>query len=346
MERRDRVAILIPAYHPDEKLLQLLDELLPHMAHITVVDDGNGEAYRSFFLQIEQKGVRVIHHAVNLGKGRALKNGLNDILLQNIEGCLGVITADADGQHTPTDIVRMRDALCQESETLVMGGRRFSQMPARSRMGNTITKLVFRLATGLNLSDTQTGLRALPMSCLPDMLTVVGERYEYEINVLLHLANSEMQYKEIAIETVYFENNRNSHFRTFSDGIRVFGNVIRYGLSAGASLLMDYLFYIVLLAVQLFSPSICFVLARVGSAGFNYVCNRFFVFQKKNTGVQSMILYALLVTFGLVVGFFGVGFLVERGVHTILAKLMIDIPLFFFNFAMQRKFVFIDRVKK
>ena len=345
MEMRDRVVLLIPAYRPGDALLNLLEAMIPHAAHIVVVDDGNGVEYQAFFSQIEQKGVRVIHHAINMGKGRALKSGLNDILRQAIPHCLGVVTADADGQHTPNDIVRMMEALEQEPETFILGGRQFAQMPLRSRMGNTITRMVFRLTTGLTLSDTQTGLRALPYACLPDMLGIAGERYEYEMNVLLSLASSNIPYKEIEIETVYFENNRNSHFRTLHDGIRVFAPVLRYGVAAGASFFVDYALYIGLLAMKwaVLPPSVCFVLARAGSAGFNYCCNRFFVFRKKNTGVTSLVLYALLVMFGMLVGFFGIRFLDSIGVRSIAAKVIIDVVLFFFNFTMQRAFVFIDR---
>ena len=182
------VVILIPAYKPDEGMLALLNALIAQKryAGIVVVDDGSGSDYRPIFEAAEQmEGVVVVRHAVNQGKGRALKTGFNAIMNQWPEAA--VITADADGQHTPRDIARLADELdASDGKTIVLGKRGFGKgTPAKSLMGNTITRHVFALSTGKMIYDTQTGLRGIPASLLPEMMHIPGERYEYEMNMLL-----------------------------------------------------------------------------------------------------------------------------------------------------------------
>ncbi len=95
--------ILIPAYKPNNSMLPFLEELKTLDAHILVVNDGSGPQYANIFRRTRQMGIDVIEHAVNQGKGRALKTGLNNILL-NCPDANGVVTADCDGQHLVKDI--------------------------------------------------------------------------------------------------------------------------------------------------------------------------------------------------------------------------------------------------
>lgn len=220
-----KIWILIPAYKPDEKLLLLTQKLIADFP-VLVVDDGGGEAYGALFEKVQAMGALVLHHQVNRGKGAALKTGIAHLLQR--EDCLGAVTADADGQHTPEDIARIAEAMQQEPDAMIIGGRDFSQMPPRSKTGNTITRFFFRLCTGLAISDTQTGLRGLPYALFDKLLQVSGDRYEYEMNMLLALKLWKTPYREISIQTVYLDNNSSSHFNALRDGMRVFSRLFRF----------------------------------------------------------------------------------------------------------------------
>lgn len=100
MQDNFRVVVLIPAYKPDERLIQLTRKLRDEKLDVLLVDDGGGEQYASIFEQCRALGAEVAVHAVNQGKGRALKTGLNAAMLI-WKDMAGVVTADADGQHTP-----------------------------------------------------------------------------------------------------------------------------------------------------------------------------------------------------------------------------------------------------
>lgn len=171
--------VVIPSLQPDEKLPALLSALREAgIRNILLVDDGSGPAYRPIFDAAEASGCTVLRHAVNLGKGRALKTAFNHCLLTwpDAPGC---VTADSDGQHTPACILACMQALWQHPDSLVLGCRDFDAagIPARSRFGNKCTRLLFRLLVGLSITDTQTGLRAIPTRFMRALLETRGERF-------------------------------------------------------------------------------------------------------------------------------------------------------------------------
>lgn len=327
------IHILIPAYEPDEKLVQLTKELIPAFP-VTIVDDGSGEAYSDVFRHAEELGATILRHGINRGKGAALKTGIAAIMQREADG---IITADSDGQHTASDIIKLAVALSENPDTFILGGRDFSKMPTRSRFGNSISRAAFRLMTGLNISDTQTGLRAMPKCLFEKLLTVQGDRYEYEMNVLLELKRWNAKHMEIPISTVYIDNNRSSHFRSVADGMRVFFQIIKYAASSLCCAAVDYLIYI---AFLMFLPAgQSYAAARFFSAVLNYYLNCRLVFGGKPT-VSNFVGYTLLALISLTIGSFAVGLFASMGMNKVLAKLLIDSALFLFNYAMQKNVIF------
>ncbi len=228
----DKVAILIPAYEPDGKLSELVWNLraaqrgggrlgeptLPGFTYIVVVDDGSTKpAAKAAFEEIRGQVDVVLVHAVNRGKGAALKTGFAWIRdhLPEVEV---VVTADSDGQHTPKDIRRVASVARRHPEGLVLGVRRFKgKVPFRSQFGNMWARLFFRLLTGLSVADTQTGLRAIPRGLLARMLALPGDRYEYETRMLADARTHRAKLRQIPIETVYIDDNKSSHYRPLKD---------------------------------------------------------------------------------------------------------------------------------
>ena len=251
MEKQDtfRAVVLIPAYKPDERLVQLTRELKEEKLDVLLVDDGGQQAFAHIFDECRALGAEVAVHAVNQGKGRALKTGLNAAL--NLWPDLsGVVTADADGQHTLRDILRLIEAMREHPNALVLGSREFTgDVPFKSRWGNRITRFVYALASGVHVSDTQTGLRGLPACAIPAMITIDGERYEYEMNVLLKLRDMKLGVFEVPIETIYIDDNSGSHFNPVRDAIRIYAVIFKYLFSSVTSFAVDYLLYWLCLGV-------------------------------------------------------------------------------------------------
>lgn len=226
------VAVLIPAWQPSSELVSLVRSLIQSGCNsILVVDDGSHVSHQPVFQNLQSiPAVHLLRHARNTGKGSALKTGIR-YFLSTLPNHAGVVTADADGQHAVGDITRVATALAKQPHTTILGARRpVPRMPLRSRFGNALTRHVFRAATGIMLADTQTGLRGFPKSLLPQLLAVHGERYEYEMAVLLHLCSAGHLPVEVPIRTIYSEHNRSSHFRPLRDSAHVYKVLARHTL--------------------------------------------------------------------------------------------------------------------
>lgn len=219
--------VLIPAYEPDHRLTDVITDLgreLPD-AELLVVDDGSGPAYEAVFADVAAAGATVIGFPANRGKGAALRSGFAWVM-ENRPGA-EVVCADSDGQHLAGDIARVAAAV--RPRTMVLGGRRFAgTVPARSRFGNTVTRYVFRVVSGSDVHDTQTGLRAYAHDLLPWLVSVPGDRFEYELNLLLAARGEGIEIVEIEIQTVYHPTEHTSHFRTFADSYRVYAPMVAH----------------------------------------------------------------------------------------------------------------------
>ena len=174
--------ILIPAYEPDSILIELINKINKHKFDIVVVDDGSGKNYDSIFNKIERK-CKLIRYDTNQGKGHALKVGYQYIRSNYLENYI-VVTMDSDGQHTIEDAEKLASYVEEHPNCLVLGKRiRDKKVPLRSKIGNGITKFVYDIVTGLNVYDTQTGLRAFSYQLMDTSINVEGERFEYEMNI-------------------------------------------------------------------------------------------------------------------------------------------------------------------
>ena len=333
--------VLIPAYQPDARLPRLILEL--HRADpstkIVVVDDGSGQKFSDIFEASATAGAHVISYEHNRGKGYALREGftwIRDVAGDSPE-C--VVTADADGQHTLNDIFRV-GRTCTDTGKSVLGVREFvGHVPARSRIGNTATSALFWLATGWKLKDTQTGLRAFPVALLPELLEVQGDRYEYELRVLLHLAKFRHPVSQIPIETIYEAGNPTSHFRPLQDSARIWAPLLKFAASSGVATIIDYVLVLVLNALTgaLFFPVI---VARLVSASVNFAMNRR-VFEA--TGVplrRSALRYAALAVAVIAGSYTMLAVVTGIGMPLWIAKIIADTTMYLVSYSAQSRYVF------
>lgn len=356
-----QAVILIPSLEPDDRLPAYVDQLLARgFAHVVIVDDGSSESYQPIFNSLEERtGCTVLHHDVNHGKGVALKTGYRWIEEQ-LPDCTGVITADADGQHTVEDCWRLAEALTEGKRALYLGSRDFNQddVPPKSRFGNKTTSAVFKLFYGQYLPDTQTGLRAFRREELPFMINVAGDRFEYEMNVLIECAVKKLPMIPITIKTVYENENSGTHFHPIRDSYRIYkvilGNFFKFmGASILSFLLDNALFNLlefVLLAGLGLSDDVLrlvsTIVARCISAPCNFLLNRKVVFKNDSKLGASMVRYLVLCVGIMLCSALLVNVLSWLGMPKFLdgvSKLIVDTLLYFVSYRVQRSWVFADR---
>ena len=342
--------ILIPAYEPDQQLPALIRRIrnAEPAVHVVVVDDGSGQAFRDVFDDVRGLGCHVVAYARNRGKGFALKAGFG-FIADNLPGH-DVVCADSDGQHTVTDIFRVAGAVLANRtagrwQAMVLGNRSFTgNVPARSRVGNTATRLLFTLATGERIPDTQTGLRGYPAGMLPWLRSVRGERYEYELNLLLEAGNAGFSIQSVDIATVYLDHNSGSHFRPLADSARIYAPLLKFLASSFAAFLVDTVVFL-LLTVAIDSLLLAVIGARAVSSAVNFLVNRRLVFEHgrerpaRTAGVRYFGLVAVL----LAANFALVWALEALAVPALPAKILAEGVLLTVSFAVQKRLLFAAR---
>jgi len=315
------IAVLIPARDPDLVLVPLVETLsAAGFGAIVLINDGSSPACNALFAEISAlPSVHLLQHAVNLGKGRALKTGFNYCLTQ-LPNVSTVITADADGQHTATDILRVAEASLVAEGRVILGSRTFAKdVPLRSKIGNTLTRHIFSFVTGTKLADTQTGLRAFP-------------------TVLAHVCRQRKPI-EVPIETVYIDGNRSSHFDPIWDSMRIYFVLARFYFSAIVAAGIDFAGFSIAFAIT-GNVALSVVVGRLSSL-VNFVLNKRYVFHSHAPVKGTLGRYYVLVA---IIG--GLSYLLIWAAHryahwnVFAAKVVVDSFLSLISFSMQRTFVF------
>lgn len=358
-----KIPVIIPAYEPDERLIELINELIgKKINNIIVVNDGSNETYNEIFAKVEKllegsDSVLLVHER-NQGKGRALKTAFKYVL-ENIPDAYGVITADSDGQHTPDSILKVAEAMNEQTEGLILGVRDFSDsatIPWKSRFGNRLTIKVFKMATGKKIDDTQTGLRGIPKKLILELLEIPGDRFEYETRMLIICAKK-YNVNQVLIETIYdSKEEHQTHFRPVVDSFKIysifFEVFFKYLVSSLSSFLIDIILFAIICAVLRGNGGytytiIATVIARVLSAIYNYCMNYGFVFKSSEGRVKSMLKYGTLVVVQMMLSaalVTGINYLVINNLHSFVnesfIKMVVDSVLFFVSYNVQKRFVF------
>ena len=345
-ERRPRAAVtlvvLVPAYKPDERLAVLVARLCGARRDcaVLVVDDGSGPQYAPFFSAARARGAEVVSSPVNLGKGQALRTGLAHAAATWPEA--DVVCADADGQHTPSDIEAVATRV-RETGHMTLGVRRFTgPVPLRSRIGNDVTALLFRGATGWRLGDTQTGLRGYPAGRLAWLQEVPGDRYEYELSALLRAHEVGMVVEQVEIATVYEPGNTSSHFRPVQDSARIYAPLLRFMGASLASFGIDWLGVMVIFAMT-GSLLAAVVGARLVSGTANFFMNRRVFRARRGTVARTAVRYAVLAVSLLAASYLMLKALTAVGIPLGIAKVLGDGAIYVASYVAQRRLVFRER---
>lgn len=339
--------VIIPAYKPDKTLVTITDQLWAYGCQMVVVDDGSGKEYQQIFDKVRDICI-VLRHSENHGKGAAIKTALRYIKEELWDiGLVGIM--DCDGQHLPEDMLKLLEVAGIHKKTMVLGVRDVGkEMPLKSRLGNQITRAVFKIVSGTKVSDTQTGLRAFDVEMIPDFLAVKGERYEYEMNVLMTCAKTKIPIEEVPIRTIYQDkNNSNSHFRSFVDSARIYKDILKFTFSSLSSFVLDYLLFSLLMFIMphtVVYTLLANIAARAVSAFYNYSMNCRFVFHTKRKAKTAVHYFALagliLIMNNLILGMFTQVF----HIPVYPAKLLTECILFVFSWLIQ-KFVIFRKVQ-
>ncbi|UEG67084.1 bifunctional glycosyltransferase family 2/GtrA family protein [Weissella hellenica] len=345
------IAILIPAFNPDEKLLKLLFEIHQQKGFnqdIIIINDGSEDDLIFSKIQQNYSKVKILTHEKNRGKGQALKTGFN-FILTNKTNIKGVATIDSDGQHKVVDLKKLEHHFMKHMNDLIIGSRNFGKdVPLRSKVGNIVTNQLVNLLTGIKVSDTKTGLRIFPIKYIKQLITFSSNRYEFEFDMLLATKKAGINIREVPIQTVYLDNNATSHFRVIADSLSIYSRFFKFAFSGMGSFLIDivcfYIFIYLMVGKSGNAILLATIIARLCSAIFNYIMNKKFVFSTSNS--QPLIKYVVLMLSQMLIS----GLLTTLLTHLArqmyetgwitLIKIIVDSFLFLISYQIQKHIVF------
>ena len=348
--------IVIPALNPGSGLIDYVDRLRSRgYTNILVVDDGSRDDCRFIFDTIGSKdGCEILRHEVNLGKGRALKDAMLHFTDKYAaSGNPGIITVDSDGQHTVEDVDKVANAMSKNPDSLILGARDFNtgNVPPKSRFGNKCTIIALKLFVGGNIHDTQTGLRGIPASMIKRFSELSGDRFEYETVMLIDAIRFGDPIIEVPIETVYINDNSETHFKPIKDSIKIYrvilGTFFKYTLSSLSSFIVDYGLFCGLFAIlgkASFTESrsiwLSTVIARICSSLFNYTINKKVVF-KSDRGPITLVMYYCLCAVQMVASAALVNLVnMAHFIPVQVSKIIVDTLLFLISFRIQKGIIF------
>lgn len=207
-----------------------------------------------------------------------------------------------------------------------------------------MTRDILSFSMGLNISDTQTGLRVIPVQYLNKLLELNGERYEYEMQMLLFLKENNIRIVEVPIDTIYIDENNSSHFNPIKDSLKIYSTFLKFIISSSSSFIVDIsVFAFLIFLLRNFSINTIFLasfLSRFISSLFNFFMNKAFVFKKGDK--TSLIKYFLLVIIQITMSASFVTIInkVLPQFNLTLVKILVDVFLFIFSYQIQKKYIF------
>jgi len=216
-ENKSRFAFVIHVYNHAGTVAQVVQDALKLGYPVFVVDDGSTDHPYDQIKEI--KGIQILRHHQNQGKGAAISTGFAAAAAV----ADWAITVDADGQHYPEDAKKLIKAIVKNTRPVVVGAREGMvgrHVPWTSSFGRQFSNFWVRVSGGPALSDSQSGFRLYP---LPEALHLKtkAKRFQFEVEILVHAHRNAIPVMEAPIRVRYnLEGGRISHFRPFVDFLR------------------------------------------------------------------------------------------------------------------------------
>lgn len=298
-----RLVIVIPAYDPISLFTDVVKKLNDFFKEysLIIVNDGSTKGLEYFTECSQFENVTVLKHEVNKGKGEALKTAFKYIK-NNFSDCV-IVTADSDGQHTPEDIKKVYDFYLNNDNALVLGSRKFDgNVPKKSIMGNTTSRILSRLILNKYFYDNQTGLRAFGSKFLDLFINIPGSRYEYEMNMLNEAIRKGIPIEEVTIHTVYINNNQSTHFNPWSDFPKICCTILKYVCSVLFCSALNLFLLAIFIHTGLFSNNLFLIFtANLISVAVYFIINRCgflfgnrYIFKAKNRALRTLAYIVLM----------------------------------------------------
>ena len=207
--------VILAAYNEEKHIGKVISKTKKFCPNIIVVDDGSRDNTHKI---ARKKGVIVLRHVVNLGKGAAVKTGCDFAVKK---GADILVLMDADGQHEPKEMPTFLNLL--KRKDIIFGYRKFTKhMPFVFRFGNNVINTATKILYGIKLKDTQCGYRVMTAKAYKKVKWRASD-YAMESEMIANAGKHHLRYGESEVKTIYRERYKGT---TILDGIKIVFNML------------------------------------------------------------------------------------------------------------------------
>jgi len=215
-----KLAVIIPAHNEEKNIREVILGVKKYANNIIIVDDGSKD--NTYLIAKEAANdILVLRHKINLGKGAAVKTGCEAALKLGAEA---IAIMDADGQHSPEDLMKLVEKLEKENLDIVFGVRPINKkMPILTFLGNRFLTKMGNLLSGLSLDDTQSGFKVFKTSVYQKIAWQASD-YSLETEIIIRTSKNNLKYSQLPIQTIYKDVYKGMNVL---DGIKYFFNLLK-----------------------------------------------------------------------------------------------------------------------
>jgi len=214
---------LIPAYNEERTITEVVTKIKKAGTLPIVIDDNSSDRTGEL---ARKAGAIVLRHGANLGKGEAIKTGLN-YAFKRLVGMQNFVFIDADMQYDPAEAAALLEPLKRRKADMVIGFRDWSAVPFRHRLGNFVWRTAFNFLFGTKLKDTNCGFVAMSRRAASHIKNIAQGGYVIENAMLAAVVQSGMRVHQVPVTVSYKE------VSGIGRGMRVGGGVLVFILKAG-----------------------------------------------------------------------------------------------------------------
>ena len=194
--------IILPAYNEESRIQPVIDEIARRGYKMVIVNDGSSDNTLEVIKETQRKypkNVFIYSHMINRGVGVAMQTGFEAVLRYNPRF---IVNMDSDGQHSVDDLENVLEPLVTGRVQAVIGVRPLNDMPFTRGFANSIMNLLTKIFYRVDVSDSQTGFRALTIDAL-DKITINAQGYLISSEFIREINDNNIPFEEVEIETIY-----------------------------------------------------------------------------------------------------------------------------------------------
>ena len=350
------IIIAIPTKEASPAMLPLVKDLRrAGFRKIVIVNDGCDPSCDPVFETArEDYNCDILQHAVHLGKGRSLKTAFNYIL-ETYPQCSGVITVDDMGRHCIEEVEQCAAEMSVHPDDLILGCRDFTnvKVPWGAKLNNKLTRALVRILTGIDVTDTSTGLRGMNKELMKQFLNCQGEGQDFELNMLLECKAAGIRIREFNTEVEYVgQDIEDPEYNPLIHSGRIYVVFVRYCITSVVATVLDFILFTTAIAsLKWRFPSYYIVfstiIARVLSGLLNFYLSKNTVFRNKDDAKPMIWRFFMIAALQMLLSAVFVTLLYKiMPITETFVKLIVDAILFIVFYQVQREWVFTSKEQR